>query len=62
MLTTKSPKGLGRHIHVAVREIVFLYKGEGEMYFNDNWVPVKAGDLHAAAAWPRLPVRFPGKN
>jgi mannose-6-phosphate isomerase-like protein (cupin superfamily) len=27
-------------------EIVFVYKGEGEMYINSKWVPVKAGDLY----------------
>jgi mannose-6-phosphate isomerase-like protein (cupin superfamily) len=44
--STKDPKGIGRHIHVTVDEIVFVYKGEGEMYINGKWVPVKAGDLH----------------
>jgi mannose-6-phosphate isomerase-like protein (cupin superfamily) len=44
--SNKDPKGIGRHIHVTVDEIVFVYKGEGEMYINGTWVPVKAGDLH----------------
>jgi mannose-6-phosphate isomerase-like protein (cupin superfamily) len=44
--STKDPKGIGRHIHVTVDEIVFVVKGEGEMYINGKWVPVKAGDLH----------------
>ncbi len=44
--SNKDPKGIGRHIHVTVDEIVFVYKGEGEMYLNGKWVPVKAGDLH----------------
>jgi mannose-6-phosphate isomerase-like protein (cupin superfamily) len=44
--SNKDPQGLGRHIHVTVDEIVFVYKGEGEMYINGKWVPVKAGDLH----------------
>jgi len=43
---TKDPKGAGRHIHVVVDEIIFVYKGEGEMYLNGKWVPIKAGDLH----------------
>ena len=42
----KDPKGIGRHMHVTVDEIVFIYKGEGEMYINGKWIPVKAGDLH----------------
>lgn len=44
--TSKDPKGIGRHMHVTVDELVFIYKGEGEMYINGKWVPVKAGDLH----------------
>jgi mannose-6-phosphate isomerase-like protein (cupin superfamily) len=44
--SSKDPKGIGRHIHVTVDEIVFVYKGEGEMYINGKWVAVKAGDLH----------------
>jgi len=44
--SSKDTKGIGRHIHVTVDEIVFIYKGEGEMYINGQWVPVKAGDLH----------------
>jgi mannose-6-phosphate isomerase-like protein (cupin superfamily) len=44
--SSKDTKGIGRHIHVTVDEIVFVYKGEGEMYINGKWVPVKAGDLH----------------
>ena len=44
--TNKDTKGIGRHMHVTVDEIIFVYKGEGEMYINGKWVPVKAGDLH----------------
>ena len=44
--SSKNPTGITRHIHVTVDEIVFVYKGEGEMYINGKWVPVKAGDLH----------------
>jgi quercetin dioxygenase-like cupin family protein len=29
-----------------VDEIVYIYKGEGELYINGSWVPVKASDLH----------------
>jgi mannose-6-phosphate isomerase-like protein (cupin superfamily) len=42
----KDTKGIGRHMHVTVDEIVFVYKGEGEIYINGKWVPLKAGDLH----------------
>jgi len=44
--SSKDTKGIGRHMHLTVDELVFVYKGEGEMYINGNWVPVKAGDLH----------------
>ena len=44
--STKDSKGIGRHMHVTVDEIVYIYKGEGELYINGKWVPVKAGDLH----------------
>jgi quercetin dioxygenase-like cupin family protein len=37
---------IGRHIHTSAEEIVFVYKGTGEMYINGKWIPVKAGDLH----------------
>jgi mannose-6-phosphate isomerase-like protein (cupin superfamily) len=37
---------LGRHIHTQVDELVYIYKGRGEMYINGKWTPVKAGDFH----------------
>jgi quercetin dioxygenase-like cupin family protein len=37
---------IGRHLHTSVDEIVYVYKGTGEMNINGKWVPVKAGDLH----------------
>jgi len=37
---------IGRHLHTSVDEIVYVYKGSGEMNINGKWVPVKAGDLH----------------
>lgn len=37
---------IGRHLHTTVDEIVYVYKGSGEMNINGKWVPVKAGDLH----------------
>ncbi len=59
----KDPKGIGRHMHVTVDELVFVYKGEGEMYINGKWVPVKAGTLHIC---PRGAVHatraLPGKE
>jgi len=41
-------KGLlmGRHIHTVVDELVYIYKGRGEMYINGKWTPVKAGQFH----------------
>jgi len=61
--TSKDPKGIGRHIHVTVDEIVFVYKGEGEMYINGKWVPVKAGDLHVCPRGVAHATRaLPGKE
>ena len=45
LVTNKGPL-IGRHIHTSAEEIVFVYKGTGEMYINGKWIPVKAGDLH----------------
>ncbi|HWR38904.1 MAG TPA: cupin domain-containing protein [Patescibacteria group bacterium] len=44
-VTNKGPL-IGRHHHSSCEEIVFVYKGQGEMYIDGQWVPVKAGDLH----------------
>jgi mannose-6-phosphate isomerase-like protein (cupin superfamily) len=61
--SNKNPNGLGRHIHVTVDEIVFVYKGEGEMYINGKWVPVKAGDLHVCPRGVAHATRVqPGKE
>ena len=61
--SSKDPKGIGRHIHVTVDEIVFVYKGEGEMYINGKWVPVKAGDLHVCPRGVAHATRtLPGKE
>ena len=45
LLAIKDTK-VGMHLHTTVDEIVYVYKGAGEMYINGKWVPVKAGDLH----------------
>ena len=45
LVTNKGPL-IGRHIHTSADEIVFVYKGTGEMYINGKWIPVKAGDIH----------------
>ena len=61
--TLKDPKGIGRHIHVTADEIVCVYKGEGEMYINGKWVPVKAGDLHVCPRGVAHATRaLPGKE
>ena len=61
--TSKDPKGIGRHMHVTVDELVFIYKGEGEMYINGQWVPVKAGDLHVCPRGVAHATRaLPGKE
>lgn len=45
LVTNKGPL-IGLHYHQTADEIVFVYKGKGEMYIDGKWVPVKAGDLH----------------
>ena len=44
--SSRDTKGLGRHIHTTVDEIIYVVKGEGEIYINGTWTRVKAGDLH----------------
>jgi len=61
--SSKDPKGIGRHIHLTVDEIIFVYKGEGEMYINGKWVPVKGGDLHVCPRGVAHATRaLPGKE
>jgi len=45
LVTNRGPL-IGLHYHQSADEIVFVYKGKGEMYIDGKWVPVKAGDLH----------------
>ena len=40
IFSNKDSKGITRHIHVTLDEIIFVYKGEGEMYINRKWIPV----------------------
>lgn len=61
--SNKNTKGIGRHIHITVDEVVFIYKGEGEMYINGKWVPVKAGTLHVCPRGVAHATRaLPGKE
>jgi mannose-6-phosphate isomerase-like protein (cupin superfamily) len=54
---------LGRHLHLTVDEIIFIYKGEGEMYINGKWTPVKAGTLHVCPRGVTHATRaLPGKE
>ncbi len=54
---------LGRHIHLTIDEIIFIYKGEGEMYINGKWIPVKAGTLHVCPRGVAHATRsLPGKE
>jgi quercetin dioxygenase-like cupin family protein len=39
---------LGRHIHSQLDELVYIYKGRGEIYLNGKWVPCKAGQFHTS--------------
>ena len=38
---------LGRHFHTNCDELVYVFKGRGELYLNGKWTPIKAGDFHA---------------
>jgi mannose-6-phosphate isomerase-like protein (cupin superfamily) len=64
VLTSKDPLPvIGRHIHLTTDEVVFVYKGEGEMYINGQWVPVKAGTLHVCPRGVAHATRaLPGKE
>jgi len=55
----KSPRGevlflrakgayLASHSHSQVDELVYIYKGRGEVYLNGKWVPCQAGEFHTA--------------
>jgi len=46
VLVTNHGPLIGTHFHKSADEIVFVYEGQGEMYIDGKWTPVKAGDLH----------------
>ena len=37
---------LGVHYHGSADEIIYIYKGVGEMYINGEWVKVYPGEIH----------------
>jgi quercetin dioxygenase-like cupin family protein len=37
---------LPAHYHGSADEIIYIYKGEGEMYINGEWVKVYPGEVH----------------
>ena len=39
---------IGRHIHTQIDDLVYVYKGRGEIYLNGKWTPTKAGDFHTS--------------
>jgi quercetin dioxygenase-like cupin family protein len=53
---------VGRHMHTNVDEIVFVYKGTGEILVNGKWTPVKAGDLHVCPRGVPHATRVAGTN
>ena len=61
LVSNKGPL-IGRHIHTSCDEIVFVYKGSGEMYINDKWIPVKAGDLHVCPSGVAHATRVVGEG
>lgn len=38
--------GLGPHYHGSADEIIYAYKGTGEMFINGEWVKINAGEIH----------------
>lgn len=38
-------QGMGPHVHPLSEEILIVYRGTGEMYLKDRWIPVKEGDV-----------------
>jgi len=46
VLVTNHGPLIGRHYHSSAEEIVYVHKGQGEMYIGGEWIPVKGGDLH----------------
>jgi quercetin dioxygenase-like cupin family protein len=61
LVSNKGPL-IGRHIHASADEIVFVYKGNGEMYINGKWIPVKAGDLHVCPSGIAHATRVGGED
>ena len=61
LVSNKGPL-IGRHIHASADEIVFVYKGNGEMYINGKWIPVKAGDLHVCPSGIAHATRVVGED
>ena len=61
LVSNKGPL-IGRHIHASCDEIVFVYKGSGEMYINGKWIPVKAGDLHVCPSGIAHATRVVGEG
>ena len=50
----------GRHIHTHVDDLLYVFKGRGEMYINGKWTPVKAGDFHTCPRGVAHSVRTVG--
>ncbi len=44
LLTSKGP--IPMHYHQSADEIVYIVSGNGEMFIDGKWIPVKKGDLH----------------
>jgi quercetin dioxygenase-like cupin family protein len=38
-------QGMGPHVHPLSEEILIVYRGKGEIYLKDKWIPVKEGDV-----------------
>jgi quercetin dioxygenase-like cupin family protein len=51
---------IGRHIHTHCDELVYVYKGQGEVYLNGQWTPIKAGDFHASPRGVAHSIRTAG--
>lgn len=61
VVTNRGPL-IGLHYHASADEIVVIYKGEGEMYIDGKWTPVKAGQVHVNPRGVIHATRVTGKG
>jgi quercetin dioxygenase-like cupin family protein len=58
----KPGQGMAPHVHPLSEEILIIYRGKGEVYLKDKWIPVEAGDIVYAPAGVYHGTRNPATN